>query len=72
MWGSGTNRASVNFDALYTDMEYVKIHRAPSHQETYNLKHYTDMLVREFNPRNINKVNNSENLNCIRYIRLVY
>ena len=48
LWGSGTKRAFVKFDSLYTDMEYVKIHRTPNHQETQDLKHYTEMLVREY------------------------
>ena len=47
LWGSGVNPAPVEFDALYTDMEYVKIKRAASVQEHQELTHYTDMLVRE-------------------------
>ena len=61
LWGSGTKRASVKFDSLYTDMEYVKIHRAPNHLETHDLKHYTEMLVREFIVTNINNLNNLYN-----------
>ena len=53
LWGSGTERTSVNFDALYTDMEYVKIHRTLNLQKTHDLKHYTEILVRAFNATNI-------------------
>ena len=45
LWGSGINPASVDFDSLYTDMEYVKIERAASVQECQDIKHYTNMLV---------------------------
>ena len=47
LWGSGINPASVEIEALYTDMQYVRIHRAATHQEGRDLNHYTDMLVRE-------------------------
>ena len=47
LWGSGVNPAPVEIDALYTDMEYVKVKRAASVQEQQELTHYTDMLVRE-------------------------
>ena len=47
LWGSGINPASVEIEALYTDMQYVRIHRAATHQEGLDLNHYTDMLVRE-------------------------
>ena len=42
--------APVKFDFSYTDMEYVRIHRAASDQEGQPLQHYTEMLVREFRP----------------------
>ena len=46
LWGSGVNPASIEFDALYTNMQYVKVKRAASVQECQQLTHYTDMLVR--------------------------
>ena len=47
LWGSGINPASVEIEALYTDMQYVRIHRAATYQEGRDLNHYTEMLVRE-------------------------
>ena len=48
LWGSDDNPAPVEFDALYTDMEYVKINREANVQEERDLNHYIEMLVREF------------------------
>ena len=45
LWGSGINPAPVDFDSLYTDMQYVRIHRAAKDQEGRDLNHYSDMLV---------------------------
>ena len=45
LWGSGINPVPAEFDALYTDMQYVRIHRAASHLEGDSLDHYTNMLV---------------------------
>ena len=57
LWGSGVNPAPVKFDSLYTDMQYVRIHRAASDQEGLDLNHYTEMLVRHFRPNtNINNL----------------
>ena len=56
LWGTGINPAPVKFDSLYTDMQYVRIHRAASDREGNNLKHYTEMLVRKFNDTNSNKL----------------
>ena len=56
LWGTGINPAPVKFDSLYTDMQYVRIHRAASEQEGKGLQHYTEMLVR-FRPNiNIDKL----------------
>ena len=45
LWGSGINPAPVQFDALYTDMSWVKVNRAKEAMESSDLKHYTDMFV---------------------------
>ena len=45
LWGSGINPAPVQFDALYTDMSWVKVNRAEEAMESSDLKHYTDMFV---------------------------
>ena len=48
LWGTGINRTPVKFDALYTDLQYVQIHRSASDLEGRDLNHYTEMLVLVF------------------------
>ena len=46
LWGSGINPVPVQFDALYTDMSWVKVNRSEEVMESNDLEHYTDMFVR--------------------------
>ena len=46
LWGSGINPVPVQFDALYTDMIWVKVNRSEDVMEIKDLEHYTDMFVR--------------------------
>ena len=45
LWGSGINPVNVKFDALYTEMSWVKVNRSEEVMEK-DLDHYTDMFVR--------------------------
>ena len=45
LWGSGINPVPVQFDALYTDMCWVKVNRSEEVMESSDLEHYTDMFV---------------------------
>ena len=45
LWGSGINPAAVKFDALYTEMSWVKFNRSEEVMESNDLEHYTDMFV---------------------------
>ena len=46
LWGSGINPTPVKFDALYTEMSWVKVNRQEEVMEKNDLEHYTDMFVR--------------------------
>ena len=46
LWGSGINPVCAQFDALYTDMSWVKIDRSEEIMERDDLKNYWDMFVR--------------------------
>ena len=46
LWGSGINPLPVQFDALYTELSWVKVHRLAEDMERDDLKHYWDMFVR--------------------------
>ena len=46
LWGTGFDPTSDKFDALYTDMSWVKVDRKTSNMEQEDLSHYTDMLVK--------------------------
>ena len=46
LWGSGINPVPVQFDALYTDMSWVKVNRSEEIMERDDLKNYWDMFVR--------------------------
>ena len=46
LWGSGINPVPVQFDALYTDMSWVKVDRSEEIMERDDLKNYWDMFVR--------------------------
>ena len=46
LWGSGINPVPAQFDALYTDMSWVKVNRSEDVMENNDLEHYTDMFVR--------------------------
>ena len=45
LWGTDLNTTAEKFDALYTDMSWVKVKRGAKDIEQQNLKHYLDMLV---------------------------
>ena len=45
LWGTGFDPTADKFDALYTDMSWVKVDRKTSNMEQEDLTHYTDMLV---------------------------
>ena len=46
LWGSGINPVPVQFDALYTDMSWVKVDRSREVMERDDLNNYWDMFVR--------------------------
>ena len=46
LWGSGINPVQAQFDALYTDMSWVKVDRSEEIMERDDLKNYWDMFVR--------------------------
>ena len=46
LWGSGINPVQAQFDALYTDMSWVKVNRSEEVMERDDLKNYWDMFVR--------------------------
>ena len=46
LWGSGINPVRAQFDALYTEMSWVKIDRSEAIMERDDLKNYWDMFVR--------------------------
>ena len=46
LWGSGINPVQAQFDALYTDMSWVKVDRSEEVMERDDLKNYWDMFVR--------------------------
>ena len=48
LWGTGFDLTSEKFDALYTDMTWVKVDRKSQDLEHEDLQHYTDMLVKEW------------------------
>ena len=47
LWGTGFDPTSEKFDALYTDMTWVKVDRKSQDLEHEDLQHYTDMLVNQ-------------------------
>ena len=48
LWGTDVNTVTESFDALYTDMSWVKVNRGLQVTEQEDLKHYLDMLVYAF------------------------
>ena len=48
LWGTDVNTVAESFDALYTDMSWVKVKRGLQVTEQEDLKHYLDMLVYAF------------------------
>ena len=45
LWGTDINTTAEKFDALYTDMSWLKVSRGAKDIEQQNLTHYLDMLV---------------------------
>ena len=45
LWGTGVNPTATDFDAVYTDMTWLKVNREVAVMEQSDLSHYTDLFV---------------------------